>query len=503
MGNEQAKPMDPAAGFRERSVKPLDSSFRQGIHLNLKIIIRGDTITGKTTLYHHLQNLPPPPEYEPTSEIGISHIKWDRQEDQMRVKAEIWDVVDRSPARRKLSHHLKLTNSPAQDPSSASPTADQPPADVGLDAETVNVYSNTNCVLVLFDLSKRWTFEYALAELQRIPHHLTTLLIGNFLDRTEQRAVTPAEIRTALARITRQRIRQRDRRLREQKQYTLPTMEGSSTHPWLLSSAEIQDPADTIILRYCECALGAPPSKPKGPAAATVVGGASVLPRTSSSSRGPTTPTLNLASPITTASPSGGSSRDVTGLDYIWAFLKLPLLQQQTRDWYYRAQRGQRELATRLQEVSGPEAAEWEIDWARLLDTEDDDEEDIGDSHVEVAHVGSENSRSQSEDNHASGLHAPIQNPIPLKRGDMGPVIGADTSLGPTRRRPHSPGSKRLVADYPNVQVDTVVPDLSYDRSQYETISDQDDASDGVDESDSEHIFMENRAGWFMVVAKN
>ncbi|KAJ1971903.1 hypothetical protein H4R34_005590, partial [Dimargaris verticillata] len=82
MGNEQTKPTDPAAGFRQRSLRPMDASFRHGVQHNIKIVIRGDTMTGKTTLFHQLQGIAPTPNYARTTQIEIANIKWDHHDAQ-------------------------------------------------------------------------------------------------------------------------------------------------------------------------------------------------------------------------------------------------------------------------------------------------------------------------------------------------------------------------------------------------------------------------------------
>lgn len=110
---------------------------------------------------------------------------------------EIWDVVDKGAAAPapaassglKLSHAKKANHQPS----------------MSLDAETVNVYRNTHGVIVLFDITKPWTFEYATRQLQLIPPQLSVLLVGNFYDRASKRGVTTVQIKQLVERCNEER----------------------------------------------------------------------------------------------------------------------------------------------------------------------------------------------------------------------------------------------------------------------------------------------------------
>lgn len=64
-----------------------------------------------------------------------------------------------------------------------------------LDATAVDVYKGTHGVLLLFDISKRWSFDYVVKLLPAIPETIPVLLLGNCRDRGDQRAVLDDEIK--------------------------------------------------------------------------------------------------------------------------------------------------------------------------------------------------------------------------------------------------------------------------------------------------------------------
>lgn len=62
-----------------------------------------------------------------------------------------------------------------------------------LDAETVDVFKGANGVLLVFDMTKRWTFEYVEREMDKIPARIPVLILGNVRDRGQHRSVSQDE----------------------------------------------------------------------------------------------------------------------------------------------------------------------------------------------------------------------------------------------------------------------------------------------------------------------
>lgn len=76
----------------------------------------------------------------------------------------------------KLNEKKSNSKSPVQ----SSPEQDN--NDLALDAEFVDVYKNTNGVILVFDLKKSWTFEYIEKEIENIPKNIPIIILGNHKD---------------------------------------------------------------------------------------------------------------------------------------------------------------------------------------------------------------------------------------------------------------------------------------------------------------------------------
>ncbi|OQV21712.1 Rab-like protein 6 [Hypsibius exemplaris] len=164
-----------------RTLQPqLQLKFGRGIQYNMKIIIRGDKNVGKSCLWLRLQGLPFKEEYLPSEEIQVANIQWNFKASDDIVKVEIWDVVDKSKKRRTLSG-LKLKNDGHIHANGDGMKADIDDQ-VGLDAETLDVYKGTHGVIMVMDLTKPWTFDYVKQEMERVPVALPVLILVNHRD---------------------------------------------------------------------------------------------------------------------------------------------------------------------------------------------------------------------------------------------------------------------------------------------------------------------------------
>ncbi|XP_042344765.1 rab-like protein 6 isoform X2 [Plectropomus leopardus] len=178
----------------------LQRRFAKGVQYNMKIVIRGDRNTGKSTLWHRLQGKKFVEEYLPTQEIQATSIHWNYKTTDDVVKVEVWDVVDKGQKYplpegvgkgKRRGDNLKLENEP------------QESDEVALDAEFLDVYKNCNGVIMMFDITKQWTFNYILKELPKVPTHVPVCVLGNHRDMGEHRVILPDDIRDLIAGLNR------------------------------------------------------------------------------------------------------------------------------------------------------------------------------------------------------------------------------------------------------------------------------------------------------------
>ncbi|KAF7652079.1 hypothetical protein LDENG_00101890 [Lucifuga dentata] len=178
----------------------LQRRFAKGVQYNMKIVIRGDRNTGKSTLWHRLQGKKFVEEYIPTQEIQATSIHWNYKTTDDVVKVEVWDVVDKGQKYplpegvgkgKKRGDNLKLENEP------------QESDEVVLDAEFLDVYKNCNGVIMMFDITKQWTFNYIMRELPKVPTHVPVCVLGNHRDMGEHRVILPDDIRDMIAGLNR------------------------------------------------------------------------------------------------------------------------------------------------------------------------------------------------------------------------------------------------------------------------------------------------------------
>ncbi|XP_056395376.1 rab-like protein 6 isoform X2 [Hyla sarda] len=162
----------------------LQRRFAKGVQYNMKIVIRGDRNTGKTTLWHRLQGKKFVEEYIPTQEIQVTSIHWNYKTTDDIVKVEVWDVVDKGKGKKRGESSLKLENEPQESD-----------ADLALDAEFLDVYKNCNGVIMMFDITKQWTFNYIMRELPKVPSHVPVCVLGNHRDMGEHRVILPDDVR--------------------------------------------------------------------------------------------------------------------------------------------------------------------------------------------------------------------------------------------------------------------------------------------------------------------
>ncbi|XP_058129688.1 rab-like protein 6 [Anopheles ziemanni] len=164
----------------------LKKRFSRGVQYNMKVVIKGDRNVGKSCLLERLQGKAFIEQYTPTEQIQVASIQWSFKATDDVVKVEVWDVVDRGKSKQK-STNLKLTTTGS---GSGSPDADVPV----LDAEFLDVYKGTHCVVMMMDITKAWTFDYVCRELPKVPGDIPVLLLGNHCDMGHHRVITAEQV---------------------------------------------------------------------------------------------------------------------------------------------------------------------------------------------------------------------------------------------------------------------------------------------------------------------
>ncbi|KAF1333321.1 hypothetical protein FI667_g2875, partial [Globisporangium splendens] len=218
----------------ERTIQRMDKAIRRrvrgGITYNMKIIIRGDKGTGKTSLFQRLKGEPIPDEHVSTPQLQSATINWNfRANSEENVKCEVWDVVDRGfnplvegseaaangAGANSADHNgspfelgalqanggnfASVRASAAVAASIAGATGVNGAHTVAtVDASTVDVYHETHGVIFLLDITKWHTLEYVKKELEKVPVHIPTLVLGNFRDCGNQRKIFKEDIQDLL-----------------------------------------------------------------------------------------------------------------------------------------------------------------------------------------------------------------------------------------------------------------------------------------------------------------
>ncbi|KAI8985864.1 hypothetical protein BDB01DRAFT_786594 [Pilobolus umbonatus] len=204
-GKKETSPPPPVQNVApQQAFKAMSSAFRKGVQYNMKIVLRGDVMTGKSNLFQRLQGAEFTEDYSSTPQIEVANIPWHHKDSTEIVKIEVWDVVDKAINKesRKVSDSIKLEhNTPAIEVPRV-----QEDSEMGLDASTVNVYRNTQAAIFMFDITKPWTFKYVNDELSKVPETIAVLVLGNFADKAEERKVSWDEIHAALYEHNQERI---------------------------------------------------------------------------------------------------------------------------------------------------------------------------------------------------------------------------------------------------------------------------------------------------------
>ena len=165
----------------------------------MKIVIRGDCNVGKTCLWLRLQGQQFKEAYETSDEIKVANIQWNYKTTDDIVKVEVWVVVDRSKKKRSLIQDAKKSSMPSSNQlkldNKTSEALSKIQVEASLDAEFIDVYKNANGCIMVYDITKQWTWDYIERELPKVPAHIPVLIIGNHKDMHHHRTVDEVKCR--------------------------------------------------------------------------------------------------------------------------------------------------------------------------------------------------------------------------------------------------------------------------------------------------------------------
>lgn len=197
MGNDASKVPTPQQGAndadsqrqhdsaRQKEISRMDSLVRGRVRgtttYNMKIVIRGDKGTGKTNLWRRLQGQSFNPNHVPTPELQSATITWNFKSSSEEIaKVQIWDVVDQALLPADTAGGMGGGAVPKKSVAAGAHRL------AALDASTVDVYNNTDCVMFLINPLHRPSLDYVrLQAMTTVPHTVAILLIVNFRDRVD------------------------------------------------------------------------------------------------------------------------------------------------------------------------------------------------------------------------------------------------------------------------------------------------------------------------------
>ncbi|CAH0492380.1 unnamed protein product [Peronospora farinosa] len=183
----------------------------------MKLLIRGAKGTGKTSLFQRLKGELIPETHQSTPQLQSATINWKFRENlEENVKCEVWDVVDQGfvpmetvnggeeggGTRGKTAAIVEQEGLQSQKSLSAGRVTaamqNGTHSMAVVDASTVNVYHVAHGVIFLLDITKWDTLEYVKQQLDNVPVHIPTLVLGNFRDQGAQRKIFKEDIQEML-----------------------------------------------------------------------------------------------------------------------------------------------------------------------------------------------------------------------------------------------------------------------------------------------------------------
>ena len=156
-----------------------------GVQYNMKMLLRGERGSGKTSLWQRLQGKSFPKSYLPTGEIQTATINWSiSNNDNRGIKVEVWDVVDNGFLLSDGDSNSEKKDNTKNTPSSSSTVVEGNHRFMALDASCIgDLHKNTQAVVYLLNPFSPSSLDYVKSSIKKVPKCMDVLFILNFRDR--------------------------------------------------------------------------------------------------------------------------------------------------------------------------------------------------------------------------------------------------------------------------------------------------------------------------------
>ena len=160
----------------------MQKKLQKGVKYNMKVLIRGERRSGKSSLLRRLQGKYHDEGYNQTPQLNAATVHWCSEFTQDPVKVEVWDVVDSGFITQELEDHHNSLNAP-------------PGIEVQVsDASNVNVYRDAHCVIFMIDATKKDALTYLATQLPKVPQNVVILVLRNKCDLVDDIVISEKDI---------------------------------------------------------------------------------------------------------------------------------------------------------------------------------------------------------------------------------------------------------------------------------------------------------------------
>ena len=167
-----------------KSDEAVRSRFVKGLQYNMKIVLRGERYTGKTSLFKRFQGSGFLRTYIPSPEIQTTMINWNMKNCPDNVRVEVWDVVDKGiVVEQSKDKSIKLQNinniSKKTIEKAGGPGKHQFGA---LDSSVLDVYTGCHTAIFIINPFDIKSYEYVQSNHQDVPRGTAILILQSFRD---------------------------------------------------------------------------------------------------------------------------------------------------------------------------------------------------------------------------------------------------------------------------------------------------------------------------------